>query len=109
MLDGVSALVDEPVRLIVLIDEHVGTEVAVECPSILERSAHDIARRRHRLGLQREFTDHRDRHVFHGCDQAFHLTIDSPALSPLDALPDAGECIPLCYKMIARNPTKGES
>jgi hypothetical protein len=62
VLDGVPALVDEPVPLIVLIDEHVGTEVAVECPGILQRSVHDIARRRHRRGLQREFKDHRDRH-----------------------------------------------
>jgi hypothetical protein len=46
---------------VVLIDEYVGTEVAVECPGVVKRSAHDVARRGHRLGLVFEFKCRGDR------------------------------------------------
>jgi hypothetical protein len=61
VLDCFPALVDDPVRLVVLIDEYVGTEVAVECPGVVKRSAHDVARRGHRLGLVFEFKCRGDR------------------------------------------------
>ena len=62
VLHRLPTFVDKPVRFVVLIDEHLGTNVPVERPGILERSAHKIARRGHRLGLHPEFKYHRDRH-----------------------------------------------
>src|ERR1700736_5628394 len=62
VLDCFPALVDDPVRLVVLIDEYVGTEVGVECPGVVKRWAQDVARRGHRLGLVFEFKCRGDRH-----------------------------------------------
>jgi hypothetical protein len=42
------------VRFVVLVDEHVGSQVPVECPGVLQRPAHDFAPRGDVVGLEPE-------------------------------------------------------
>ncbi len=62
VLDRLPDFVDEPVRLVVLVDQHVGADVAVERPSVLQRPAHQLAPRGDLVGLEPELKYHRDRH-----------------------------------------------
>src|SRR6185437_11899614 len=61
-LDALPDFVDQPVRLVVRVDQGVRTNVAVECARDGQRPAHQLTPRGHLIGLEAELKCHRDRH-----------------------------------------------
>ena len=55
VLDRIPQLVDDPVRFVVLVDEHVGSQIPVERPGVLQRPADKLAPRGDLVGLEPEF------------------------------------------------------
>src|ERR1700712_2775478 len=89
VVHGVPQFVDEPMAFVVLVDEHVGADISVEGPGVLQRPAHQLAPRRHRLWLESQLKDHRDRHH---CLLFFELVTSTTdaANSPLSCVNGGG-------------------